>query len=430
VIAQPPLVLVVDDDPDIRNLVAARLEGEGYRVSTAPDAEAALAAAQASLPDLMLVDVGLPGRDGYELCRQLAALGPGAPPVMFLTAHDDLRSRVTGLDAGAVDYVGKPFHGDELLARVRAALRTKAAHDTLREEARTDPLTGLSNRRELERRAKGEIALAKRHGRPVACLLLDVDGFKLVNDTFGHAAGDAVLAAVAEHLRRLARASDEPVRYGGDELALLLPETDLEGARAVAARLAEAVVSEPVVHAGMPIGVSVSVGAAAWTPGMQDVASLLAAADADLYRAKRVAQTSAVVEDVTAFDDMAEAVRPPRALVVDDDADIRELVTLCLETDGFEVIAAADGLEALELAVSAKPDVAVLDVMMPTLNGFEVATQLRSQSKTRDIPIVFLTARTGDDDVLKGLLAGGDDYVRKPFKPAEFRQRLRDVLSV
>jgi DNA-binding response OmpR family regulator len=93
------------------------------------------------------------------------------------------------------------------------------------------------------------------------------------------------------------------------------------------------------------------------------------------------------------------------------------------------VVEAADGLEALELAVSASPDVAVLDIMMPALNGLEVAAQLRSQARTRDIPIVFLTARAADEDVLKGLLAGGDDYVRKPFKPAEFRQRLRDVLS-
>lgn len=427
-----PLVLVVDDDPDVRELVALRLGGEGYRVETACDADEALAVASSCAPDLLLIDVSMPGRDGFELCRSLAALG-SAPPVMFLTARADPGSRVEGLDAGAVDYIPKPFHSDELLARVRAALRTKAAHDALAREARTDGLTGLANRRELELRSDAAIALARRHGRPLALLLLDVDSFKLVNDSFGHPAGDAVLQAVANRLRAVARASDEPARYGGDEFACLLPETDLAGARRVAERLQAAVADEPIPLRELELSTTVSVGVAAWHEGMKDTASLLAAADAELYRRKRESREAgrvAASEHVTAFDDMPDALRPPRALVVDDDADIRALISFCLQSDGYEVVEAADGLEALELAVSAPPDVAVLDVTMPTLNGYEVAQQLRAQPRTANVPIVFLTARSADEDVLRGLVAGGDDYVRKPFRPAEFRRRLRDILSV
>jgi two-component system phosphate regulon response regulator PhoB len=108
---------------------------------------------------------------------------------------------------------------------------------------------------------------------------------------------------------------------------------------------------------------------------------------------------------------------------------VRDLVAFCLEREGWEVLRAADGLEALELAVARHPNVAILDVTMPHLSGLEVAAQLRSLAPTRDLPILFLSARTTDDDVTRGLVAGGDDYVRKPFSPAELERRMRDLLA-
>ena len=150
---QPSLVLVADDDGVTRAIVSSWLKGAGYAVIAASDGDQALQLARDQQPDLLLVDVTMPGRDGYDVCRAIQAESATPPPVIFLTAHTHTDARVAGLDAGAVDYIVKPFANEELVARVRAALRTKAVHDGLAEQAARDGLTGVFNRRELDARA-------------------------------------------------------------------------------------------------------------------------------------------------------------------------------------------------------------------------------------------------------------------------------------
>ena len=197
---EPIRILVADDDPDILFLVSRLLERAGYDVVRARDGREALQLARETLPDLLILDVSMPGADGYAVCRAIQADGPNAPPVIFLTANALTAARVDGLDAGAVDYIVKPFEPDELTARVRAALRTKTVRDVLATEASTDPLTGLLNRNHLGTRLAELVAAARRYGRPLACLMFDIDHFKAVNDTYGHLAGDGVLREVAARL--------------------------------------------------------------------------------------------------------------------------------------------------------------------------------------------------------------------------------------
>ena len=310
-------ILIADDDPDIRELICRVLELAGYDVSAVGTGTEVLEAMPTVRPDLLVLDVSMPGATGYDVCRQVQAAGPSAPPVIFLTAYGSTNDRVTGLDLGAVDYMVKPFEPAELTARVRAALRQKAARDALAAEAATDGLTGLLNRRELDARATELIALARRHARPLCCLMVDVDHFKRINDTYGHAAGDEALRHVARRLREGSRASDIVGRYGGEEFVLLLPETDLRGAVAVGEKLRAGIAATPVritepgstaaaIGAGgnrtgnktssetrggtgntMSIPVQVSVGVAAREPVMMDPEALYAAADEALYQAKQ-----------------------------------------------------------------------------------------------------------------------------------------------
>ena len=280
-----PLVLVVDDEADIRTLVARRLRSAGYAVATARDGAEALAVAGEVEPDVVILDVGLPGVDGYAVCRELQARRPTPPAVIFLTARATVQARVAGLEAGAVDYVAKPFDHAELTARVAAALRTKSRLDALAADAASDGLTGLVNRRRLDEQAEELVALARRHGRPLAFLMIDLDGFKAINDSGGHAAGDDALRAVAAATRRACRASDVIGRYGGDEFAVLAPETDVAGALALAERLRRQL-NEAAAPANVPTP-RVSVGIAVWEPDMRDTAALYAAADDALYEAKR-----------------------------------------------------------------------------------------------------------------------------------------------
>jgi two-component system cell cycle response regulator len=285
---QPSLVLVADDDGVTRAIVSSWLKGAGYAVIAASDGDQALQLARDQQPDLLLVDVTMPGRDGYDVCRAIQAESATPPPVIFLTAHTHTDARVAGLDAGAVDYIVKPFANEELVARVRAALRTKAVHDGLAEQAARDGLTGVFNRRELDSRAAEAAGLAIRHGRPLSCLLLDLDHFKQINDSYGHAAGDTVLREAAQRICDSSRVSDIVGRYGGEEFVVLLPETDSEAAVTTANKLRGLLSAAPVAVGRESIPIRASIGVSTWGPGMLAPSDLYAAADEALYRAKEL----------------------------------------------------------------------------------------------------------------------------------------------
>jgi two-component system cell cycle response regulator len=282
-----PLVLVADDDGVTRAMVTAWLRGTGFDVVAARDGDEALSVATEQQPDLLLVDVTMPGQDGYSVCRAIQAASAVPPPVIFLTAHATTIARVAGLDAGAVDYIVKPFEQSELVARVRAALRTKAVRDGFVEKATRDGLTGLLNRREIDARAEAAVQLAERHTRSLSCLMTDIDHFKRINDRFGHAAGDEVLRESARRIVTACRASDIVGRYGGEEFLLLLPETSAEDAVTTGDKLRRVLSEHPVDVTELSIPITMSVGVALLEPGM-GVKALYEAADGALYRAKEL----------------------------------------------------------------------------------------------------------------------------------------------
>jgi len=237
-VPNPNRVLVIDDSDSIHKLVIARLRPEGLEVIGEFDGERGIERAVADQPDVILLDIGLPNVDGFEVCRRLKE-HPSTRniPIIFLTGTTDTESKVRGLDLGAVDYVTKPFDQVELRARVRAALRTKRLQDILEQQSFLDGLTGLWNRSYLDRRLESELNVARRYGRPLTLVLADVDHFKRVNDSLGHLFGDIVLQGIAEGLRAYARRSDIVARYGGEEFAILLTDTNLRSAVHVSERL-------------------------------------------------------------------------------------------------------------------------------------------------------------------------------------------------
>jgi two-component system, cell cycle response regulator len=284
-----PLVLVAEDDADVRMLVRYRLEQAGFRVVAAATVVDALALAAEHHPDVLLLDIGLPDGDGYEVCRHVLATSAAPPAVIFVTGRDTTVDRVAGLHAGAVDYILKPFEPAELVARVQAAVRMKLRVDDLAHRASTDPLTGMMNRSALGPRTEELIALAGR-GRPFACVMLDIDHFKQLNDTRGHGAGDEVLREVARRIRGSIRLSDPVFRYGDDEFLALVLDADIAGGEVVGNTLLRAVGGSPIAlgDAAEPVSISVSIGVAAWQLEMLEPEDLFAAAGAALYRAKRL----------------------------------------------------------------------------------------------------------------------------------------------
>ena len=309
-------VLIVDDDRGNVTLVREGLSPFGYHFIEAHDGPQALSAIRQHRPDLIVMDVEMPGFSGVEVCRIVKANqgenGFGFIPVILMTARGG-SAKIEGLELGADDYLVKPFDMLELSARVKAMLRLKALQDQLidknreldranreldkkREEllalTRIDGLTGLYNRRYFEERLAAEFARSERYRVPLSCLMLDLDHFKRMNDTYGHPFGDKVLKGAAGVTQAALRSVDLLARYGGEELVALLPETGPKEARAVAERIRSRIESLELVHRGLDgeekrVTCTASVGIATYPiPTIDSAEGLLRAADDCLYGAK------------------------------------------------------------------------------------------------------------------------------------------------
>ena len=279
-------VLIIDDSPDAAAIATARLKKDNLQVISAGDGPSGLALASAEQPDLILLDVAMPGMSGFDVIRQLKS-DPELYliPVIFLTAMDDVGQKVQGLELGAVDYVTKPFDAFELRARVQAALRTKRFADMLAEHAHIDPLTELPNRRALTEQLQKEWARCERHGGSLTLIMADVDHFKAVNDTYGHSVGDRVLKAVADAIAGECRRVDFAARYGGEEFAILAPSQTAASAMILAQRCREAVEQTRVHTDAGEVGVTISMGVAD-SDIANTVIELIESADSCLYQAK------------------------------------------------------------------------------------------------------------------------------------------------
>lgn len=284
-------VLAIDDSPDVLALLAVRLRPEDISLATATSYAEGLALALSTLPDLILLDVDMPEHSGLDLCRRLKEEATTRNiPVIFLTGSTDIETKVHGFDLGAVDYVTKPFHPAELRARVRAALRMKRAQDLLTERIQIDALTSLRNRSFFDERLALEVESHLRRSKPLSLVLFDLDHFKRLNDDFGHPFGDNVLQRVGDLIVRSVRSNDAPCRYGGEELAVILPDTQAEEALGIGERLCAQIRALAFAPRGKPVVVTASAGVAQLFDIAQGdtptAVALIEAADQALYAAK------------------------------------------------------------------------------------------------------------------------------------------------
>lgn len=288
-----PLVLIVDDSPTNIHILAACLKDK-YQLQISTNGEQCIAIARSTpQPDLILLDIEMPGISGYEVCRQLKESDETlAIPIMFVTARQGNDDEEKGLMLGAVDYITKPIHPAIVVARVNTQITLKLQRDELIQMALHDQLTGLYNRHYMLEISKQKIAKAIRHQQSFCILMIDIDHFKVINDSHGHLTGDAVLKAVAKYLNKGNRQEDIVVRFGGEEFLILLDNCDLDNALLKAELIRETVEK----HQPHGINVTISVGIAQFDAAQnENFISLLKRADNALYLAKDKGRNCVVV---------------------------------------------------------------------------------------------------------------------------------------
>jgi two-component system cell cycle response regulator len=289
-------ILLVEDQPAAVNSVKKAL-GSLNTIDHESDPQEALFRAADGDYDLAIVSLGLDQIDGLRLCSQIRSLDrTRSLPILVIVGPDDNQRLLRGLDLGVNDYLARPIEPNEALARVRTQIRRKRFGDRLRdsmqmtmEMAITDGLTGLHNRRYLERHLAALVLQAMARSKPLSVLVLDIDHFKTINDTYGHAAGDDVLREFSRRLRKAVRGIDLACRFGGEEFVIAMPDTDAALALLVGERLRQKIAGEPfqVADSGEPLIVTVSIGVSSLVGTEDGPKALLKRADEALYRAKR-----------------------------------------------------------------------------------------------------------------------------------------------
>ena len=421
-------VLAVDDDPAILEAISALLGPSGLDVSTCAEPYGFWEALTTTTPDLLLLDLDMPGLNGIDLCRAVRADGHfGQLPIMFLTSYSDSERVREIFAAGADDYVGKPIVGQELLTRVRNRFERVRAQRELTEK---DHLTGTASRRRSGGTLEALLAHADGRGQPVALALLDLDDFRRFNDLHGDATGDAALRGLGELAADTFRGEDVVGRWGDDEFVIgAFGMTSDDGVQRVAEMLESFREQRHTSPDGRPARISFSAGVAEYPRDGSDLRTLFRSADQALSRSKK--QGGDHVLPVNP-DTGSEADRPD-VVVVDDDDVLAGVLVDSLKTRGYRTQRFEDGQQAADALSGPSPQISpaliLLDVDLPGLDGLAVLRRLARDGVLKRTRVIMLTAHSGEAEVIEALELGACDHVSKPFSVPILIQRIRRSLK-
>jgi diguanylate cyclase (GGDEF)-like protein len=443
---EPYRILIVEDSRQLARFYTAILEQANLYTATVTDPLQVMQPLTEFRPDLILMDVYMPNCSGLELARvirqQEAFL---SIPIVFLSAETDLTRQLQAVSLGGDEFLTKPIQPNHLVTAVTSRAERSRA---LRSFMIRDSLTGLLNHTATKEQLDREIARAARSGTSATLAVIDIDHFKLVNDTYGHPTGDQVLKSLARLLRQRLRSSDTVGRYGGEEFVVILPETD--GPTAV--RVIEAIrsgFSQVRQHSDQGFfAVTFSCGIATF-PAYPDATQLLDAADKMLYEAKSAGRNRVLLAPPAGDGAVRRLALPPfpaprvrvgepsspatetaparSVLVVDDNRDLSRLLQIWLRARGYEVAAVDSGTSALTQLASRVPDLLILDVMMPDVSGLEVLDHVRFHEL--ETAVIITTALGSEQVEIDAMRRGADDYLRKPFQTRDFQLALERALA-
>jgi diguanylate cyclase (GGDEF)-like protein len=403
----------------------------GYEPVVYTDVHDIVAVSAAELPDLLVLDLdggssaaegsiaqlGARGADGNLPMLVLAESADGPPPSMREASH-------------RLDWMEIPWEPGRLAARIKAMLRVAHVDGAREMSGIRDGLTKLYNRGHFDERLAKEIERARRYGRQVSCVLLDIDGLDEVNDRHGHRAGDEIIRSLADIMLSETRASDFVARYGGEEFAMILPETTGSDAGVLSERIRRSVGKCSVSCGDEDVTVTISCGVATYPEHARDAATLLRMADSAVYQAKGQGRNRTVI----AFADTGEgcpgvADDQPKILLVEDNEYNRSVASLVLRASGFDVIEACDGQTALSLARSTHPDLVLIDIQIAGMDGLEATRQLLEMDETKNVPVIALTAKNLPNDLELLAQAGCRGYIIKPIDTNNLASQVQAYLE-
>ncbi|RMF10234.1 MAG: response regulator [Candidatus Neomarinimicrobiota bacterium] len=417
------VILIVEDSPEDQAILQAIFPESDYRVYVAGTAAEAQEILTRHSIHIILLDLILPDSDGRNLLVKFRESPQTVhTPVIILSAKDSPQTKTECFALGANEYFVKPVDAEVLATAVRAKLDQA---QKIKSELRIDALTELPNRAALQEEFLRYKAQSQRHETPLSLAMLDLDHFKQVNDTYGHLIGDQVLQYFSRHLVRSLRKSDFVARWGGEEFVALLHNSTPEGGQGALEKLARRLKEKPFQSTGdaavtIPITFSAGITEVTATKSINDAIS-----DADelLYLGKHSGRD----QILTRKSDIKE--RPRSILVAEDDELTADFILHRLKKSGYEITHYANGAEALKSAQSNTFDLIILDVKMPGMDGFEVLRNLRKDSRNNSVPIIMLTSMGRENDIVKGLDWGANDYMLKPFSATELLARIHRLLK-
>jgi two-component system cell cycle response regulator len=415
-----PGILIIEDDVQMCRLLETILSGSDREVVALGSAGEALAVLEQRQFALIILDLSLPDTDGRNFLMMLRERSATAGvPVIVLSGMSGPQPKTECFALGADAYFEKPIAPEVLKAAVSARLHKSIEH---RREARQDVLTGLPNRASFCEAFQRTAALAARKKEPASLALLDFDHLKRINDHLGHVAGDAALRHAARAFADALRRSDLLARWGGDEFSLLLPNTNLPGARFALEKMFSTLAAAPFrTQDGRPVPLSFSAGLVS-VPADGSVESVMAAADRFLYLAKTGGRGRMVSEA-----DPAPATAQ-KILLAENDDQVASIVSENLGREGFEVVHCRDGAAALRSAMTTPCALWILDLQQEAAQGRSLISDLRTSWRGSRVPVLMITSLGSDQALARGFQLGADDYLVKPFTPYDLMTRVHNLL--
>ena len=427
--AAAPKVLILDDDPNALSVLETQLLAEGVRVTTLSDPGRFWESIKELQPDLLILDIDMPGANGLELCRVLRMDHRWKHlPVLFITADESQEAVGKVFAAGADDLVRKSVAGSELVARVKNRLERVDVYRTMTE---VDALTGVATRDRASETLDHFLHLADRYHEPLCLALIDVDNLQDANAGHGHGLGDEILRRLGELLKESFRGEDVIGRWSEDQFVLGMYGLHVDdGVQRVAELLDRFRLEEFSTPSGTPFLTSFSAGVAVYPHDGDDLSALCSRADAALGKAIAAGRQRVLPVGWTA--ETSRELESADIVVVEDDDTLAGLLTHALQTQGFVVHRFNDGQKAAAALAGASPavqtQIVLLDVELPGLNGLGVLRRLAQSGVLRRSRVIMLTARAAESEVLEAMKLGAVDHVAKPFSLPVLMQRIRRTL--